>query len=55
MPARDNPRDQGAVNRDREFEELLSKAAQRAEADRERILKAEQAEPLAGKKRASAA
>jgi hypothetical protein len=51
MPARDNPRDQGAV-KDREFEELLSKAVQHLEARGKQVLRVE---PPAGKKRASAA
>jgi hypothetical protein len=52
MPARDNPRDQGAVDQDREFEELLSKAVQHLEAKGQRIPRVE---PPAAKKRASAA
>jgi len=52
MPARDNPRDQGEVNQDREFEELLSKAVQHLEARGKQILSVE---PPAGKKSASAA
>lgn len=50
MPARDKPHDQGT--QDREFEELLSKAAQHLEAKGKQFLKVE---PPAGKKRASAA
>jgi len=52
MPARDNPRDQGAASQDREFEELLSNAVQYIEASRKQVLKVE---PSAEKKRASAA
>ena len=52
MPARDNPRGDGAVTHDSELEELLSKAAQHFEASRKQILKVE---PSAEKKRASAA
>jgi hypothetical protein len=52
MPARDNPRNHGASNQDREFEELLSNAVQHFEASRKQIPKVE---PSAEKKRASAA
>ncbi len=52
MPARDNPRDQGAVNQDREFEDLLREVDQHFKAGRKWTLKIE---PPAGKKRASAA